>query len=337
MKDKKVIITDCTLRDGSHAVGHSISLESIKRYCKFAQQSGIPVIQVGHGNGISASSILIGRSLHSDIQMIKTARQYLKNTKLEIFAIPGLATFNDLNMAIDFGVDFFRIATHCTQASLSKSYIQFLKSKNKYTLGTLMMSALLDQKQLLIQASKMKQYGADAIILMDSTGSYLPKDVQNKVKLLLQNLNITVGFHSHNNLGCAVANSLIAAQSGATIIDGCIRGFGAGAGNAPIQLLIPVLQNSGFQSNVSFQRVIKQSDEVTNYLVTNVPMVRPINILTGLKRLFSGFQKPILAASKLYNIQYSALVFQLGNRKLIAGQQDLIIQVAQRLNQDKFN
>jgi 4-hydroxy 2-oxovalerate aldolase len=233
--------------------------------------------------------------------------------------------------AIDLGVDVVRVATHCTEATLAKSHIEALAKADVEVFGVLMMSALITPKELLEQALIMEGYGAKAIIIMDSTGTYLPFDVQQRIALLTSNLNIKVGFHAHNNLGCAVANSLTAVEFGADYIDGCIRGFGAGAGNAPLELLIPVLEQSGFQVGVNFQETIKEADNVMEYLVPSAPITTPINILTGLKKLFSGFEKPIVSASKLYGIEYSSLIFELGNRKLVAGQEDLILEVAQKL------
>lgn len=328
---RKVIITDSSLRDGNHSVKHTISLDSIARYCQFADRAGVPIVEVGHGNGLAASSLLVGKSVNTDEEMLTTARKNLKNSKLGIHMIPGLATLEHTRRAIDLGVDVVRVATHCTEATLSKSHIEALAKANVEVFGVLMMSALITPQELLEQAKIMEGYGAKAIIIMDSTGTYLPFDVQQRITLLKSNLDIAVGFHAHNNLGCAVANSLIAAEFGADYIDGCIRGFGAGAGNAPLELLIPVLEQSGFEVGINFQDTIKEADNVMEYLVPSAPITTPINILTGLKKLFSGFEKPIVSASKLYGIEYSSLIFELGNRKLVAGQEDLILEVAQKL------
>lgn len=328
---RKVIITDSSLRDGNHSVKHTISLDSIARYCQFADRAGVPIVEVGHGNGLAASSLLVGKSVNTDEEMLTVARKNLKNSKLGIHMIPGLATLEHTKRAIELGVDVVRVATHCTEATLSKSHIEALAKANVEVFGVLMMSALITPQELLEQAKIMEGYGARAIIIMDSTGTYLPFDVQQRISLLKSNLKIPVGFHAHNNLGCAVANSLTAVEYGADYIDGCIRGFGAGAGNAPLELLIPVLEQSGFEVGISFQETIKEADNVMDYLVPSAPTTTPINILTGLKRLFSGFEKPIVSASKLYGIEYSSLIFELGNRKLVAGQEDLILEVAQKL------
>jgi 4-hydroxy 2-oxovalerate aldolase len=267
--------------------------------------------------------------------MLTTARKYLKNSKLGIHTIPGLSTVDDAKLAMDYGVDVFRVATHCTEATLSKSHIEALAKTDKEVYGVLMMSALITAEELAEQAKIMEDYGAEAIIIMDSTGTYLPHDVKERISLLKEKLNVKVGFHAHNNLGCAVANSLIAVESGAELIDACIRGFGAGAGNAPLELILPVFEKTGYTTGISFEETIKEADRVMDYLVPSAPITTPINVLTGLTRLFSGFEKPIVKASKLYGIEYSSLIFELGNRKLVAGQEDLILEVAQKLKESK--
>jgi 4-hydroxy 2-oxovalerate aldolase len=318
------------LRDGNHSVKHTINLESIEKYCIFAENANIPIVEVGHGNGLGASSILIGQSLHSDQDVLKTARKYLSKTKLSVHSIPGISTIkDDIQPAIEYGVDIFRIATHCTEATLSKTHIEYLKNKNIEVQGVLMMSALISAKELLEQAFIMQSYGAEAIIIMDSTGTYMPKDIQERISLLVDNLDVPVGFHGHNNLGLSVANSLLAVECGAKIIDACICGFGAGAGNTPLELIIPVLEKNNFNTNIDFNKVIKEAENALEYLVPTIPVSTPVNILTGLNKLFSGFEKPIIKASKLYNIEYSSLIFELGNRKLVAGQEDLIFEIAQ--------
>tara|TARA_R110000868_G_scaffold73232_1_gene212658 strand:- start:3194 stop:4192 length:999 start_codon:yes stop_codon:yes gene_type:complete len=328
----KIIITDSSLRDGNHAVKHSINLEQIQKYCKFADDAGIPIVEVGHGNGSGASSLLIGISPFTDKQMLMIARENLKKSKLGIHIIPGIATIKkDVEPAIAMGVDIFRVATHCTEGTLAKSHIEYLKNKNKSVFGVLMMSALADTKILIENAKTMEEYGAEAIIIMDSTGTYLPKDVEERITALKNELKCDVGFHAHDNLGLATANSLIAAECGAKYIDACIRGFGAGAGNAHLEMLIPTLEKIGFETGIDFKKVINEADKVMDYLIPSAPVSTPVNILTGLNRLFSGFEKPIIKASKLYGIEYSSLIFELGNRKLVAGQEDLILEVAKKL------
>ena len=329
---KKIVISDPSLRDGNHCVKHQISLDAVARYCKFADNAGIPIVEVGHGNGLGASSLLIGQMPHTDVEMLCTARANLPNAELCVHVIPGLATIDkDIKPAIECGVDIFRIASHCTEANITKKHIEYIRNQGKTAYGVLMMSALVDTKTLVTEAKKMESYGAQTFLIMDSTGTYLPRDVEERIKAFKDNLSIKVGFHGHNNLGLAIANSIVAAECGADIIDACIRGFGAGAGNTQLEVLIPVLEQYGYTTNIDFKKVIMEADTVMEYLVKTVPITAPINVLTGLHKLFSGFEKPIVKASKLFGVQYSSLIFELGNRKLVAGQEDLILEVAQNL------
>ena len=338
MPNNKVIITDSSLRDGNHSVKHTISLTDIKKYCAFAEKSKIPIIEVGHGNGLGASSILIGKATHTDTEILKAARESLVNTKLGVHIIPGLATIDkDIKPSIDLGVDVFRVASHCTEATVTKTHIDFLRKQNKKVVGVLMMSALSDEITLTENAKIMESYGAEAIIIMDSTGTFLPDDVKKRIELLCSSLSIDIGFHAHNNLGCAIYNSLTAVQSGAKYIDACIRGFGAGAGNAALEVLIPILHKSDINTGIDFEKVIIEADKVTEYLVKSPPNINPVNVLTGLNKLFSGFEKPIIEAARINELEYSSLIFELGSRKLVAGQEDLIIEIAKNLKFKKSN
>ena len=231
----------------------------------------------------------------------------------------------------------FRVATHCTEATVSKTHIDFLRKQNKKVLGVLMMCALSDKITLLENAKIMQDYGAEAIIIMDSTGTFLPEDVKQRIEILCTSLSIEVGFHAHNNLGCAIFNSLTAVQAGAKYVDACIRGFGAGAGNAALEILLPVFQKSNIDTGVDFEKVIIEADRVTEYLVKSPPNINPVNVLTGLNKLFSGFEKPIIEAARINQLEYSSLIFELGNRKLVAGQEDLIIEIAKNFKTGKNN
>ena len=314
---------DLTLRDGSHAISHKLTKEMIEEYCIFAENAGIEVIEVGHGNGIGASSILIGESSLSDYEMISIAKKHLKNTKLSIHIIPGLATINkDINQAIELGVDIFRVACHCTEATITKTHIEYLSKKGKMVYGVLMMSASCSPEILYNEANKMKSYGANAIIIMDSSGSYKPTDVSERIKLLIS-LGIPIGFHAHNNLHLAVANSLAAIESGASIIDVTLRGFGAGAGNTPLEVMAFLHESKSLNKD----KILEFCD---NFKIP-APICKPINILTSKYKLFSGFEKHIIIASNKYNVSYIKLINEIGKQDIISGQEDFIYVLAKSL------
>jgi 4-hydroxy 2-oxovalerate aldolase len=332
----KILIHDVTLRDGSHAIGHRLSAHQVAAYAAAADKAGVPIIEVGHGNGLGASSLQVGESLISDMEMLKTAREKISGSKLGIFIIPGFATINkDLKPAIAAGADVVRVAAHCTEADITERHISYAREKGKDVYGVLMMSHMAPKETLAEEALKMESYGAQGVILMDSAGAYLPKDTAEKVGALVKALNIPVGFHAHNNLGLAVANSAAAAEAGASIIDGSARGFGAGAGNTPIELLIGVFEKMGYATGVDLYKILDASDIAEKELVKTLPYPKPLSIISGLAGVFSGFAKHVERIAPEYGLDPRDIFFELGERRVVAGQEDLIVEVAQELSNKK--
>ena len=327
--NKQILINDATLRDGSHAVAHQISAHQIAIYAAAAEKSGVPIVEVGHGNGLGASSMQVGLSLEDDRTMLETARKHLSNSKLGIHVIPGFATIKrDLIPALDIGVDVVRVASHCTEADITQRHLGFVREKGKEAFGVLMMSHMASASVLVEEAQKMELYGAEGIIIMDSAGAYLPCDVEEKISALVNGLKIPVGFHAHNNLGLAVANSITAIEYGAKILDGTARGFGAGAGNAQLEVLIAVLEKLGFFTDIDLNRILDASDIAEKELIPQIPVIKSESIVSGLSGVFSGFSKHVNRISKEYDLDARDIYRELGKRKVVGGQEDIIIEVA---------
>lgn len=332
---RNVIISDPTLRDGNHAVRHQLNREQIRAYASAAELARIPIVEVGHGNGLGASSLQVGESLLDDRTMLETARDVLKLSKLGVHVIPGFAMIDrDLKPAVEIGVDVFRIGTHCTEADTAQRHIGYLREQGREVLGVLMMSHMAPKEVLFEEAQKMVSYGAEAIVLMDSAGAYLPPDVTQKIGYLVQRLPSTlVGFHAHNNLGMAIANSVAAVDAGATIIDGCARGFGAGAGNAQLEVLVAVFERLGIHTGIDLYKVLDCGDLAEASLVEVVPTISSVSVVSGIAGVFSGFAKHVFRVAKEYQVDPRDVFFELGRRKVVAGQEDLIIEVALNLRE----
>jgi 4-hydroxy 2-oxovalerate aldolase len=257
----------------------------------------------------------------------------LKKSKLGIHMIPGFATIDkDLKPALDMGVDVVRVAAHCTEADLCERHISFARQAGANVWGVAMMSHMISPALLLEQARKMESYGAEGFVFMDSAGNYLPDDVKERVELLVRELSIPVGFHAHNNLGMAIANSIAAADAGATLLDGCARGFGAGAGNAQIEVLVAVLDRLGYKTGINFYKLLDACDLAEKTLMKEIPTIKSTSIVSGLSGVFSGFMKPVDRISKQYGVDPRDVFFELGRRKIIAGQEDIILEVAKDLS-----
>ncbi len=329
----KILISDSTLRDGSHAVGHQLNSHQVAVYAAAAEAAGIPIIEVGHGNGLGASSLQLGESLISDNEMLISARKHLTNSKLGVLIIPGFATINkDLSRAIEAGVDVVRVASHCTEADITERHITYARQKGKEVYGVLMMSHMAPKEMLVDEALKMEFYGAEGVILMDSAGAYLPNDVTEKVSALVNKLKIPIGFHAHNNLGLAIANSIAAVESGATILDGTVRGFGAGAGNAQLEVLVAVLEKMGYSTGIDLYKILDAADIAEKEMIKVIPSIKSESIVSGLSGVFSGFLKPVNRIAQKYGVDPRDIFFELGRRQVVAGQEDLIIEVAQELS-----
>lgn len=327
--NKSVYIHDVSLRDGSHAISHKLDKKQIIAYCQAAEAAGVPSLEVGHGNGLGASSLQVGLSTLEDFEMLSIARENLINTKLAIHVMPGTATINkDLKRAFDIGVDLIREAVHCTEADIAERHIAYARERGKEVVGALMMSHMASKEILLEEALKMQSYGAEGLVLYDSAGAYLPYEVNEKISFLVANLNIPVGFHAHNNLSMAIANSIAAVESGAKIIDGAIRGFGAGAGNAQIEVLVAVMQKIGYETGISLYKILDAAEIAQEKIIEEIPTIKNLSIISGLSGVFSGFTKRVLKIAQEYQLDPRDIFIELGKRKVVAGQEDLIVEVA---------
>lgn len=330
----RLIFFDSTLRDGSHAVKHQLSKDSIEDYCQSIDFAGIHTVIVGHGNGLGASSLQVGFSLLSDHEMLMTARQNLEKTKLGAYMIPGFGTIRDnLQPAIDDGVEVFTIGCHCTEADTTRQHIEYVRNNGKECYGVLMMYHMASTERVLEEAQKMQSYGANGVIIMDSAGASTPELVKRTISTLNDALDIKVGFHAHNNLGLAIGNSYIAIQEGATIIDGTLRGFGAGAGNCQLEALIALLEKNNFTTGIDLYKILDTSKIIMPKIMERDMGQDPISIVSGMAGVFSAFKVPVEKAAVEFNVDARDIFFELGKRKAVAGQEDMIVEIAKKLSE----
>ena len=322
---------DVTLRDGNHALRHQLDNGFVRTYCAAAEESGIWAVEVGHGNGLGASSFLVGKSAESDEGLLVAARESLSNVKLSVHAIPGFATIKrDLAPAVALGVDVFRVATHVTEATLAQKHIEYLTERGVTVHGVLMMSHMTDVAGLIKQASLMTQYGATAVILMDSAGHFLPGDVIERIRVLREELGVQLGFHAHNNMGMAVANAMQAVSAGAGIVDGAAMGLGAGSGNAQLECILANYRRF-LPSHASMDEVLAMSQLVEMTFPDRLPRTNASSIESGEAGVFSGYAPQVKEISVEFGVSRKELWKELGRRRLVAGQESMIREIAQDL------
>ncbi|MBL0331243.1 MAG: 4-hydroxy-2-oxovalerate aldolase [Chlorobi bacterium] len=326
--EKKVIVNDVTLRDGMHALSHQYTIEQMVSIAKKLDEAKIDIIEVSHGDGLNGNSINYGFSKHAEIEYLQSVKSCLKYSKLAALLLPGIGTIEDLEMALEAGVNTIRIATHCTEADISKQHIEKAKQLGFDTVGFLMMSHMIEPKELLVQAKKMESYGADCVYITDSAGAMLMSDTKNKVSLFKNELLCEVGFHNHNNLGLGVANSIISIEQGVDRIDASLAGMGAGAGNCALECLIAVMNKMGLNKDIDLYPLIDAADKGVRPI-----QIRPVQtdgnaLLLGYAGVYSSFLLHTERASKLYNVDSKDILIELGKRKMIGGQEDMIVDIA---------
>lgn len=322
------MLYDVTLRDGNHALRHQLTTEFVANYCDIAEKTNSYAVEVGHGNGLGASSFLVGKSKHTDFELLSVARNHLKTKRLAVHTIPGFATIErDLVPAVALGVDVFRVATHASEADVAERHIGFLKKQGVEVQGVLMMTHMLTPEELREQALIHQGQGADAVIIMDSAGFYKPQDVTIRIGLLREALDVPLGFHAHNNLGVAVTNALSAGEAGATILDGSIMGLGAGAGNAQLENLAANLLSD--RSAVSeIDAYLALSKLVEHGWTERLPRVTSGSIESALSGAFSGYATQVAKISEELGVDKSKLWRAIGDRRLVAGQESMIREIA---------
>ncbi|MEU5583056.1 4-hydroxy-2-oxovalerate aldolase [Streptomyces huasconensis] len=327
----QVLIHDPTLRDGHHAVGHQLDADQLRTYAAAANAARVPVVEIGHGNGLGASSLQIGRALLDDATMLTTVREALTFSKMGVFMAPGWGTSNDLTAAVHNGADVVRIAAHCTEADVTERHLATARDLGAEAQGVLLMSHMTSPGRLAEQCALMVKYGAQAVGIMDSAGHYLPGDVIERIHAITSAVDVPVIFHGHNNLGLAVANSLAAVDAGASIIDATARGFGAGAGNTQLEALVAVLDRRGFDTGIGLREILTAADVAADHLMKSPPSIDSIAVAGGLAGVFSGFKRPVLEAARTEGVDAIDLFLALGERQVVAGQEDLIADVARQL------
>ncbi|MGW5679855.1 4-hydroxy-2-oxovalerate aldolase, partial [Streptomyces sp. NPDC003860] len=321
----RVVVHDATLRDGQHAVGHQLDAGQVRAYAAAADRAGVPVVEVGHGNGLGASSLQIGRARLADAEMVALVREELTSSKLGVFVAPGWGRGDDIRTAVDAGADVVRVAAHCTEANVTERHLGLVRDLGAEAQAVLLMSHMADPGRLAEQCALTVSFGAQAVGIMDSAGHYLPGDVAERIGAIVTAVgDAPVIFHGHNNLQMAVANSVAAIEAGARVIDGCARGFGAGAGNTQLEVLVAVLDRLGHKHGVDLRAVLRAGDIAERVLMPSPPVTDSPSVASGLAGVFSGFKRPVVAHAERAGVDPLDVFAELGRRQAVAGQEDLI-------------
>ena len=334
-KGKDIKITEVCLRDGSHAVAHQFTEKHVRDVTRALDDAGMHYIEVSHGDGLGGSTIQYGKSLVDELKLIEAAVEEAENSKIAVLLIPGIGTIHDLKEARNLGAELVRVATHSTEADVSAQHINYARELGMEALGFLMMAHSVPVETLVEQAKLMESYGAQAVYVTDSAGALLPHEVSERVRALRENLDVEVGFHAHNNLSVAVANTLAAIEEGATRIDGSVRCLGAGAGNTQTEVLLAVMEKMGYDVGIDLYKMMDVAEDVVSPLIQGSQEIRKGILVLGYAGVYSSFLLHAERAGKRFGLDPRDILMELGRMKVVGGQEDMILDVAARLAENQ--
>jgi 4-hydroxy 2-oxovalerate aldolase len=324
-------LTDSTLRDGSHAVAHQFTEDQVRRVVAALDAAGVPVIEVSHGDGVGGSSFNYGFSHINEMQLIRAAVEEAHRARIAVLMVPGIGTKDDLRAAAEAGATVARIAVHCTEADISQQHIALAKELGMEAVGFLMMASMTTPEALAGQARLLDSYGADAVYVVDSAGAMTMDDARRRVAAVKAAVTAQVGIHAHNNLSLAVANSFAALEEGVDQIDGCTTGLGAGAGNCPTEILVAACEKQGIPTGVDPLRIMDAAEDTVRPIRPEQGVIDRDGLLLGYAGVYASFLLHAKRAAERYGVDTKEILLELGARKVVGGQEDMIIDVAMEL------
>lgn len=325
---KEVKIVDVTLRDGMHAVSHSLRPKKMAEIAVAIDKIGVESIEFGHGNGLAGSSFQYGFSAGKDLEYVKHVSQAVKNTDLSIIIIPGIGTKNELELAVDNGIKIARFATQITECDIAEQHIKIANDLGLESRIVLPCASVISVEDTVYYAQKAESYGAKVVYLLDGGGYMLPEQVFERIEAMKKALDMPIGFHGHNNLQLAVANSKAAVEAGAEYIDCCLKGLGAGAGNCPTEVFVAVCERKGWNTSIDLYTAMNVGEDYIKPIMVRPMEIDNQRIMLGYSGVYSSFILFAERAALKYGVDARDIIKEIGKRQCTEGQENVCLEVA---------
>lgn len=335
MPSKKINILECTLRDGSYAIDYQFTPEDTALVASSLERCGVEFIEIGHGVGFNGSP-RYGVAAATDEQYLMAAAAVLRKAKFGMFCIPGIGRIEDLELGAKYGMGFVRIGTNVTEVEQAEPFIKRAKELGMLVSSNLMKSYALPIDAFLEKAGLAAHFGADVVSVVDSAGGMMPDEVMTYVSRIRNEIGVAVGFHGHNNLLLAVANTISAVRAGATFVDGTLQGMGRSVGNAQTEILVVLLEKMGYVTGVNLFNIMDLGDKIIRPMMgSGEKGIDSLSATLGYAQFHSSFLMIVYRVAQKYHLDPRELVVKISEVNRVSVTDELAEKVAQELEHMK--
>src|SRR5579863_2878789 len=323
-------ILEVTLRDGSYLIDFQFTAEDTATIAAALESIGFRWIEIGHGLGLNASQAGKGMAAATDEEYMEAAAQSLNQAKWGMFFIPGIGREEDIRLAASCGMSFLRIGTNVTEAAQAEPYIALAKEIGLIVSYNAMKSYAVSPAEFGVVVARVHAWGADIACLVDSAGSMDPDSVAAYLQAAKAESAAPLGFHGHDNLSLAMANTLRAIEEGAVLVDSSLQRMGRSAGNTVTEVLVAILQRRGLLSLIDLNAAMDVGQGLIQPLLGKRG-IDPMAVTSGLAKFHSSFTDKVQRYARKHQIDVRDLIVRLCQEDQISAPDDLLERLSHEL------